>query len=276
VTRSRENPRSGISPALAGDLAYRLPSHLLNWRRAALPGCCFLLGATIAATLPLGRTAAVNAASSATPAPLAATSPVEDRLGLLESRLRDLATERAQANILRAPQAERFFAAALNLQSAIASSRPWVREYELLVTLAPPGALAPALGEVLASHAARGVPTEADLSERFFALAPQLAARIPREGGYLEWAGTGARGGFAAIGLAAPPPPTATEAALGSIAGQLRRGNLAGAASDAAMLDPRAQPLLAGWLAQVRARLAVEQAIRETLLRALSAGPRPA
>jgi hypothetical protein len=53
---------------------------------------------------------------------------------------------------------------------------------------------------------------------------------------------------------------------------QLRRGNLAAAVSDAATLDAGLQPLIAGWMAQARARLAVEQAVQETLLRALGRG----
>jgi hypothetical protein len=39
--------------------------------------------------------------------------------------------------------------------------------------------------------------------------------------------------------------------------------------ADAGALDDAVQPLLAGWMAQARARLAVEQAVQETLLRAL-------
>ena len=43
--------------------------------------------------------------------------------------------------------------------------------------------------------------------------------------------------------------------------------------ADAAALDKRAEPLLVGWMAQARARLAVEQALRETILTLLARPP---
>ena len=87
--------------------------------------------------------------------------------------------------------------------------------------------------------------------------------------------GAGIAGGHAGIGLAAPPAPTDQEQAIAGVAQQLRRGNLAAAVADASALDAALQPLLAGWLAQAGARLAVEQAVQETLLRALTTPPRP-
>ena len=144
-----------------------------------------------------------------------------------------------------------------------------------MAALAPPGALPRPLHEVLASHAARGLPTEAELRERFQALAPQLLARAPNDAGLLARGAGTVRGAAAGLGLVAPAPPGEQEAAIAGILDQLRRGNLAAAAADAAALDEAVQPLLAGWLAQARARLAVEQAVQETLLRALAASPRP-
>lgn len=171
---------------------------------------------------------------------------------------------------------ERFLAATLLLQATINTQRPWLREYQAMVALAPPGSLPRALQEVLASHAARGLPTEAELRERFMALAPELLARAPHQGGMISGFTGSVRGVFASIGFTAPPEPTAQETTIAGIAEHLRRGNLAGAVADAGSLDPGLQPLLAGWLAQARARLAVEQAVQETLLRALSTGRRPA
>lgn len=244
------------------------------WRQAALQAGCFMMGAVVAATLLLARNPAAQATSA--PAVTQVDAGVEQRMAALEARLQAVLAERSQApGVARAPEGERFFAAALHLQATIASPRPWLREYELVAALAPPGTLARPLREVLASHAARGLPTEFELRERFTTLAPLLATRAPAELGFVQRMDHWLRGGFAAIGLAAPPGPSGTEAALDSIQEQLRRGNLAGAATDAAALPAAVQPLLAGWLAQARARLAAEQAIRETLLRALSPEGRP-
>jgi hypothetical protein len=144
-----------------------------------------------------------------------------------------------------------------------------------MADLAPPGALPRPLAEVLGSHAARGLPTEAELRERFAALAPQLVARAPRQEGMVGSTLGLIRGAVASIGLTAPPPPSEAEVAIAGVGHQLRRGNLAGAVADASALDPALQPVLAGWLAQARARLAVEQAVQEVLLRALARPDRP-
>lgn len=182
----------------------------------------------------------------------------------------------AVAQVAPAPQSDRFIAAALLLQSAVATPRPWLREYQVMVALAPPGALPAPLAEVLLSHAARGLPTEAELRERYAVLVPQLIARAPREADALGQTFSALRGAASAIGLASPPPPSDQEQAIAGVAQQLRRGNLAAAVADAAALAPTLQPLLAGWLTQARARLAVEQAVQETLLRALVAQVPPA
>lgn len=209
-----------------------------------------------------------------------------DRLAAIEGAIGRLETSAARSEEMsrraletegrRAAQQERFILAMLHLQAAIGSARPWLREYQAAANLAPPDSLPRPLAEVLASHAARGLATEADLRERFVALAPTLVARAPQAAGVAERAGAALRSAFATIGLAAPPAPSDVDAGVQRIQEQLRRGNLAAAVSDATTLDARVQPLIAGWLAQVRARLAVEQAVQETLLRAIAGnGHRP-
>jgi hypothetical protein len=208
------------------------------------------------------------------------------RLALLENQAARLeaAVARSEAAARRAvesagpaaAQQDRFVLAMLHLQAAVGTARPWMREYQVAAALAPPGALPRPLAEVLASHAARGLATEGDLRERFAALAPTLVARAPRSGGLVEQAESGLRSGFAAIGLVSPPPPSDVDAGVRRIEEHMRRGNLGAAVADAATLDARLQPLIGGWLAQARARLAVEQVVQETLLRAIAAsGPRP-
>lgn len=166
-----------------------------------------------------------------------------------------------------------FLIAMLNLQGATATARPWLREWEAVQRWAAPGRIMPSIAEVLSSHAGRGVPTERDLRERFERLAPSLAARAPRQGGLTDQAMAGLYGLLAEVGLAEQPQQSPTGAALESVGARLRDGDLPGAIADALTLDPALQPLLAGWLAQAQARLGVEQAVRETVLRALAPAP---
>jgi hypothetical protein len=256
-------------------------------QRAAAPLAGFALGAAAAAAaLLFFWPATPSSAGGTTPAVILA---VEDRAAALDTLLRqtsaqmageiaraESAAQLAEASAQRVatlaergPMADRFMMAALLLQSSVATARPWLREYQAMVALAPPGALPRPLAEVLASHAARGLPAEAELRERFNALAPQLLARAPSEATLLNQATGTLRGWLSGIGLTAPPEQGAQAAAISGIAEHLRRGNLAGAVADAGALDPVLQPLVAGWLAQARARMAVEQAVQETLLRAL-------
>lgn len=209
---------------------------------------------------------------------ISADTIVEERVRRLEgqvARLDELARRGTQADPAALPRADRFLIALLHLENVVATSRPWQRDLQLVLELASGDQIARPLVEVLGSHAARGLPTEAELRERFMGLSLSIAARTPREGGILQRALGSMRATFADIGLMAPPVPGATEAALLSVAERLRRGDLAGAVTEVTMLGEDHQPLLAGWLSQARARLAVEHAIRETMLRALSPGMRP-
>lgn len=182
---------------------------------------------------------------------------------------RILAEMRASAlnEALAAPRSDRFVAAALTLQATVATPRPFTRELQVLRENAPPQALPAPLAEVLASHAGRGLPTVWELRETFEALSPDLLARAPVEGWrLLGWS----RGALASIGLTRPPPVSAPRQAVTEILQSLGRGHLAAAVADATTLDASVQPMLTGWMAQARARLSVEQAINETLLRALA------
>ncbi|BBK42747.1 hypothetical protein STVA_27670 [Allostella vacuolata] len=244
-------------------------------------------------SLPIGAFAALAAASLGGfalvsgwpgPAPSAATAPLADpqasaRLDAVEERLRrleDTATahpaDQAKARSGGPAPAERFLVGLLHLQNVAASARPWQRELQLVLDLARPTPLAPALTQVLAFHAPRGVPTRAQLRARFAALRPDLLAYAPAEAGVAGRLLQGGQMAAAGLGLAAPVPPGRTEAALASIAEHLARGDLSTALFDAATLDPALQPRIAEWSAQARARLAVEQAIQELLFQSLEAG----
>ncbi|MDO9501311.1 hypothetical protein [Falsiroseomonas sp.] len=270
----------------------RSASGVLRGSRDAAAG--LVLGAALTASgLLLLWPSALSSAGAASPAVVLA---VEDRAAALDALLRQAnaqlaahaaraeeAARQAEASAQRlallesrGPTADRFLAAALLLQSSVTTPRPWLREYQVMLALAPPGAVPRPLAEVLASHAARGLPTEAELRDRFTALAPQLLDRAPQDHSLLRRTGRAARGVLSGIGLAAPPEAGLQATAVAGITEHLRRGNLAGAVADAGALDAGLQPLLAGWLAQARARMAVEQAVQETLLRALGPPPQPA
>lgn len=278
-------PRKQTAPAAPPPAA--APVARTTWHRMVLPGIGFACGVAATAIVLGSGVAPVGHAEAQAAAPAAAAVPdaLIARIGQLESalgRMETAAAERSdtlarridRAEAVRSPQGERFIAAALVLQASVATARPWLREYQAMARLAPPGMLPAPLSEVLLSHAARGLPTEAELRERYIALVPQLVARVPRQGDMVQQAVTTMRGAVASIGLVAAPAPSDHEQAIEGVVQHLRRGNLAAAVGDAAALDPSLQPLLAGWLAQAGARLAVEQAVQETLLRMLAAPPR--
>lgn len=178
----------------------------------------------------------------------------------------------SDAAALGRPQ-DRLVPALLNLQMVAATARPWHRELRAVLELDAGRQIPPPVLEVLSSHSLRGVPTEGELHDRFVALIPAIAWRAAGEHGVLDRAQVNMRSALSGIGLVAPPQPGEAEAATASIAERLRRGDLAGAVADATALDRRAEPLLVGWMAQARARLAVEQALRETILALLARSP---
>jgi hypothetical protein len=134
-------------------------------RRLALPAIAFAGGLAAATLLPGGGLGAgpAGAQGPATNLPIAALEVALAEAAAATARAEALTRRIEQAEALRGPQGERFIAAALLLQAAIATPRPWLREYQALTSLAPPGALPAPLAEVLLSHAARGLPTEAVL-----------------------------------------------------------------------------------------------------------------
>ena len=169
-------------------------------------------------------------------------------------------------------QADRFALAALNLQAVLLAGRPYQRELQAMRDLAPPGGLAPPLAETLISHAGRGLATPSDLREGFIALGPLLTVRGVEYEGWWDWMTALGKRFLAWVGLAEPLPPPAAEATVANVVQLLARGLLAAALADLETLDPALQPLVAGWRAQARARVAAEQAVQETILRALGRG----
>lgn len=169
-------------------------------------------------------------------------------------------------------QADRFVLAALNLQAVLLAGRPYQRELQAMRDLAPAAGLPPPLAETLISHAGRGLATPSDLRDGFIALAPLLTARGIEYAGWWDWIMASGKRLLAWFGLAEPLPPPPSEATVANIIQLLSRGRLAAALADLETLDPALLPLVAGWRAQVRARVAAEQAVQETILRALGRG----
>lgn len=222
------------------------------------------------AAMPTAMTAALRDAGSRLAGADRRLAALEEATARLEGAIARTEAMSREALAASAGRTDSFVLAMLHLQAAVTASRPWVREYQAAVGVAPAGALSVAFDEVLVSHAARGLPTEADLRERFAALAPVIVARTPTGAGVLDRTATAFRSTFSAIGMARPPVPSDAEATVQRIQDHLRRGKLSAAVMDAAALDASVQPLIGGWLSQARARLAVEEAIRETLLRAIT------
>jgi hypothetical protein len=196
---------------------------------------------------------------------------LEGRVAQLTSAL-DAAQQQAARPAAAPPRVDRTALAALNLQAVLATGRPFQRELQLLRDAAPAGGLAQPLTDALVSHAARGLSTTAELRESFQALAPVLADRAAPEGDWLAWLTGLLRRALAPLGLVALPQPTAVDTTLANVRQLLVRGQLAPALADLETLEAVLQPLLAGWVAQARARVSAEQAVQEIIMRAL---PRP-
>ena len=169
-----------------------------------------------------------------------------------------------------APSSDRFALAALNLQASLATGRPYQRELQALRDAAPSGGLPPALADTLVSHAARGLLTLAELREGFLAIAPNVIERAADHDGWLDWALALGRRLLANAGLVEPPPLPASQVTIANASRLLARGMVAAALADIETLDPALLPLLSGWLAQARARIAADQAMQETILRAIN------
>ncbi len=130
-------------------------------------------------------------------------------------------------------------------------------------------------------YAEKGVPTVADLRDRFDALAGDVAAavRVPVQGGaagrFLRWVFSSVRIRRAPSDMAGDGP----DAILSRVQNRLRRGDLAAAVSDALRLRAAAPVLLAPWLAAAESRLAVDRLssilAREALLQLDAGGELP-
>ena len=156
-----------------------------------------------------------------------------------------------------------FAVSALRLQMAIASSRPWRREYDALVAMAPPDAIPQPIAALLSVHAIQGVPSEAELRERFLELASQLPRRLLGSNSSIDRLVQRAQTLGASIGITEGGAESRGTISITTIESQIRRGNLRAALSDTENLDPTIRPYLTAWLSDLQARVAVEEAVAE-------------
>jgi hypothetical protein len=116
----------------------------------------------------------------------------------------------------------------------------------------------------LTAAAERGLPTRADIAQRFAAIAPSLAKAAPAaspSGGLLDRIATGAQNlvRVRPIGEAAGDDvPTV----VSRVEAMLVRGELAGALADFDRLPESVRAIGANWATEARARLAADEALR--------------
>lgn len=99
-----------------------------------------LLG-TAAVLAVLAMAAGAGALRGGAAGAAVAPDPLAARVARLEAALAEARNAAPSPQAAPVAQADRFIAAALLLQAAVATPRPWLREYQVMVALAPPGAL---------------------------------------------------------------------------------------------------------------------------------------
>ncbi|OYD82700.1 hypothetical protein CHT98_19900 [Azospirillum brasilense] len=177
----------------------------------------------------------------------------------VESR-RDTAAA-AQALVLAAGQ----------LRSALAAGQPFQQELQAVRAVASGDAQVTQPLEAVAGYAAKGVPTQPQLTDRFSAMASDIV-RADNQGEGNDWVEqvtgkiatlvTVRRQGGDAVGDGASAVVARAEAAL-------QAGNLGGAVKELAALKGPAAQVAAPWIADAKARLAANEAGQQLTNRAI-------
>ncbi|WP_188261829.1 COG4223 family protein [Azospirillum tabaci] len=177
----------------------------------------------------------------------------------VESR-RDTAAA-AQALVLAAGQ----------LRSALAAGQPFQQELQAVRAVASGDAQVTQPLEAVAGYAAKGVPTQPQLTDRFSAMASDIV-RADNQGEGNDWVEqvtgkiatlvTVRRSGGDAVGDSASAVVARAEAAL-------QAGNLGGAVNELAALKGPAAQVAAPWIADAKARLAANEAGQQLTNRAI-------
>lgn len=173
---------------------------------------------------------------------------------------RDAATA-AQALVLAAGQ----------LRSALAAGQPFQQELQAVRAVASGDAQVTQPLEAVAGYAAKGVPTQPQLTDRFSAMTSDIV-RADNQGEGNDWVEqvtgkiatlvTVRRSGGDAVGDGASAVVARAEAAL-------QAGNLGGAVNELAALKGPAAQVAAPWIADAKARLAANEAGQQLTNRAI-------
>ncbi len=177
----------------------------------------------------------------------------------VESR-RDAATA-AQALVLAAGQ----------LRSALAAGQPFQQELQAVRAVGSDDAQITQPLDAVAGYAAKGVPTQPQLTDRFMAMASDIV-RADNQGEGNDWVEqvtgkiatlvTVRRQGGGVVGDGAAAVVARAEAAL-------QAGNLGGAVTELAALKGPAAQVAAPWIADAKARLAANEAAQQLTSRAI-------
>jgi len=228
-------------------------------------------------------------------ADLAATTGeanLSEEIRALEERIGEIAANRAPASTVlglservaqlegavrkavgRQDKALAFLLSVGQLREAINSGRPFDAQLRAAAAVAPEGVAVSAVTAGFADYAGRGVPTKIALQQRLEALSAQAirADARPEDGDSwinrtidrLSQVVTVRRTDGTAVGDSPAAVTSRAEA-------MLAEGDLGAAVAEIAKLDGPAAAVLAGWLADARARLAAEDGIAELTGEALA------
>ncbi|TWA67056.1 inner membrane protein [Azospirillum brasilense] len=170
-----------------------------------------------------------------------------------------------------ATAAQTLVLAAGQLRSALAAGQPFQQELQAVRAVASGDAQVTQPLEAVAGYAAKGVPTQPQLTDRFTAMASDIV-RADNQGEGNDWVEqvtgkiatlvTVRRSGGDAVGDGASAVVARAEAAL-------QAGNLGGAVKELAALKGPAAQVAAPWIADAKARLAANEAGQQLTNRAI-------
>ena len=196
------------------------------------------------------------AASEAAARNTAALEELERRVGALESAPRQVAAAAG-------PGQQALAVAVSQLREALRGPGPFAPEMEILDSLAGGNAeVAQALADI-APAAEKGIPTREDLRERFADVAGAVvrAAEGPEEGGWVGEALSTVASVVTVRRTGADVPGDSPEAVVARAEALLEEDDLAAAVEElTALVSPG--PLAEEWLADARARLSAEEALK--------------
>ncbi|NQW11300.1 MAG: hypothetical protein HQ481_15655 [Alphaproteobacteria bacterium] len=194
---------------------------------------------------------------------------IEARIAGIEDRLKTLSQTLAQTRETQA-KAGTFLVAAAHLATTAATSGSFAAELAALRATAPAVLEVDAILEILAKHDA-GVPSYAVLAERFAATAARVidASVVGTDQGVVGQALTRVTA-LISVRRTESAPEGGINALLNEAEAALGGGDLAGAVKALETLDGDTAVVAAGWLADARTRLALDDAVRALQAQALA------